>query len=73
MLPVKAFWLILPHLTEVQSQNICLKNGKEMWIISNKAHDIPGPGSVVHEIKHVQFWGSFTNTNKVFIDAGKMA
>ena len=28
--------------------------------MANFAHDIPGPESVFHEIKHVQFKGLFT-------------
>ena len=29
--------------------------------MANKAYDIMGPGSSFNEIKHVWFWGLFTN------------
>ena len=29
--------------------------------MANLAYHITGPGSSVHEIKHVRFWGLFTN------------
>ena len=32
-----------------------------MWRVAIEAPDIPRPGSSVNEIKHVQFWGLFTN------------
>ena len=28
---------------------------------NKRIYDITGPGSSVHEIKHIRFWGLFTN------------
>ena len=39
--------------------------------MANKANNITGPGSSFYEIKHVRFWGLFTNEVLKMLENGR--